>query len=813
MLNSSDRRWVMPVAWVALLVGAAAAAQAQVEENLTDLPRYQAPVPYTGIRNWHVTQNLGPTGARFWVYGHRSHTRDSRELLIKSVEPGSPADGVLQPYDIIIGAAVPPDVPSTQWRATPEVKKFDADARLSIARAITFAESDKGGGALKLMRFRDGKTETVTIKLPVMGDYAATAPHACAKTDRIVTHAAMLVGSHAPAEGYFGLQGSLNALLLYATGDDRYLDIVRRTAMRMSVNHTINDAGHETWRWGYQNLFLTEYYLATGDKRVLPTIAEYCTVLAQGQCNPGTWGHRAVPDFIPPGYGSMNQSGLICFLSMVLGKQAGVEVDEQALANSVRFYGSYAGRGGIPYGDHSPHADPTCNGKNGSAAVVFGQLGADRASQWFARLCASAHLPSFEGGHTGNFFNQTWAPLGASLAGAKNYQAFWSRFNSYRDLARRWDGGFVTQPLPHTREGDLGTGNYVSKGPMWATGGYALSYLAGNRELAILGRTDSVFGGNPPEQLTEALKLYHEKKFEACMASLEMLVTYDDLRVSTLATQLQTAAKRNINSLKLTLADMTAALTRGDLYKLKWQLQAIESIIDADDPRLGVFRAAVEDPDSAAILEAGAEFYRHTDGPQWAGPLGFQIFAPPAQTNARTRSRLEALAERGRQPYRDMARAYLAAHPMLSLTADKPLFDGAAADAWCLLPKGQTPGEGWTKPGFDDSSWLAVTLPTKAVGENGTRYLRRTFEVQDVQAIEQLGLEYNLWGRWQVYLNGELVVDLKGLSWPKVHQTPLKPNTAALLKPGKNVLAIVLKPAKEDAKFKATLRAKHVSMD
>ena len=80
--------------------GASAASQ---ELELSRLPKYQAPIPYAGIRNWHITQNLGPTGARGWVLGDKGHSRDSREILIKSVEPGSPADGLLQPYDLIVG--------------------------------------------------------------------------------------------------------------------------------------------------------------------------------------------------------------------------------------------------------------------------------------------------------------------------------------------------------------------------------------------------------------------------------------------------------------------------------------------------------------------------------------------------------------------------------------------------------------------------------------------------------------------------------------------------------------------------------------
>lgn len=798
---------------LALLAAIVASVSAFSEEApvLSDLPKYQTPLPYAGIRNWHVTQNLGPTGARGWLYGHSSHSRESREILVKSVEPGSPADGILRPYDIIVGAAVPPATPSFEWKTAPAVKPFDDDARLALSRAITWAETEQGRGELKLMRNRDGATETVIIKLPVLGAYRPTAPFDCPKSARIVENAAAFVGANMPAEGFSNLTGALNAMLLYATGDDRYLDHVRRSACRMSINHTITDAGHETWRWGYMNMYLCEYYLATGDTRVLPTIKGFCDVLAAGQCNPGTWGHSGVPDFIPPGYGSMNQSGLVCFISLILADQCGVEVDARALRNSIEFYGFYAGKGGIPYGDHEPHADATCNGKNGSAAVAFSLLGVKPAGQWFARLCSSANLASFEGGHTGNFFNQTWAPLGASLAGERNYKRFWSRFNSYRDLARRWDGSFVTQPLPNTREGDLGTGNYVRKGPMWATGGFTLSYLAGNQRLAILGRRDSVFGGNPPQELKPALRLYGQKQFEQSSKAAAAFASSGDARVSALARQLQSAAQRNLNSVKLTLADMHTTLESGDLYTLKWQLQAIDSILDKDNTGLQAFRAAVEDPANEKTLAAGELYDRSTSGLDCSGMHGFQIFVKSAQANSRSRGALQQMAANGPGGYRALAQAHLDAYPELRLTAETTLSAPASADAdttpWRLLPDGATPDTAWTSPAFDDSAWPSVALPSKATGGKAVRYLRRQFDGVDAAAVESLVLEYALKGSMQVYLNGTRIMDTKGGGWPDVISILLKPVTRKLLSPEANCLAVLLKPASGDEAFAMTLKA------
>ena len=68
-----------------------------------------------GSHDW----TLGPTGARGWMYAWK-HTAEARQILITEVAKGSPADGVLQPDDVILGVAGKP---------------FDDDARIQFARA------------------------------------------------------------------------------------------------------------------------------------------------------------------------------------------------------------------------------------------------------------------------------------------------------------------------------------------------------------------------------------------------------------------------------------------------------------------------------------------------------------------------------------------------------------------------------------------------------------------------------------------------------------------------------------------------------
>ncbi|MBT8045507.1 MAG: PDZ domain-containing protein, partial [Verrucomicrobiae bacterium] len=116
------------------------------------------PIPKGATHDW----TLGATGARGWIYSHRLETRNARQIRITRVASGSPADGVLKVGDVILGIGDRP---------------FATDARVAFGKALTAAESTEGDGQLKLLHWRGGQTQTVTLKLPVLGDYSTTTPY------------------------------------------------------------------------------------------------------------------------------------------------------------------------------------------------------------------------------------------------------------------------------------------------------------------------------------------------------------------------------------------------------------------------------------------------------------------------------------------------------------------------------------------------------------------------------------------------------------------------------------------------------------
>ncbi|GAF97658.1 unnamed protein product, partial [marine sediment metagenome] len=233
---------------------------------------------------------------------------------------------------------------------------------------ITEAEKTENRGRLKLIRWRKGKTENITLPLKVMGTYGPTAPMDCRKSKRILDNGCKYIEKNGIGRG---ITGHINALALLASGEKKYLPMVRDYAHKIRVKDAYSMS---SWNMSYMNIFLSEYYLLTGDKTVLPKIRHMALYLAKGQSQVGTWGHNnAGPGGILAGYGAMCQPSLSCAVSLLLNQKCGIEetVVEQAVRKSEIFFSSFVNKGNIPYGDHSPREVHDSNGRNSLAVILF----------------------------------------------------------------------------------------------------------------------------------------------------------------------------------------------------------------------------------------------------------------------------------------------------------------------------------------------------------------------------------------------------------------------------------------------------------
>jgi hypothetical protein len=437
-----------------------------------------------------LTYNLGATGLRGWIYTRAASNLDaaqgrtttaSRQILVTHVGANSPASGVLEVNDVILGV---------------NGKLFDDDARKSFGRALTEAEKTESGGVLKLIRFRAERTENVQLQMRVMGSYSATAPYDCPKSKLILDEACKALEKE-PMEQ--NLWGAVNGLALMAAGRPDDLARVQTFARAMAAGER-TDNGRSAWECGYKNLFLCEYYLLTGDQEVLPGITALTVKMAKGQGLYGTFGHgfsELTPDgrlhgSIPP-YGPVNQAGLIANLGIVMGRKCGVKDPEvlPAIDRASRFFGYFVDKGTVPYGEHEPWPYHENNGKSALAAVFFSAQGnrAD-AARFFAKMSTAAYA-NREYGHTGQGFSYLWGALGANMGGPAAAAAFMKEAQWHFDLERRCDGSFVYDGGEQYGAGKTDDNTYYGKSSydgLSPNATYVLTYALPLKKLFITGK-------------------------------------------------------------------------------------------------------------------------------------------------------------------------------------------------------------------------------------------------------------------------------------------------------------------------------------
>ena len=445
-----------------------------------------------------ATHQLGPTG----ILGQISKTT----VKVTKVEKGSPADGKIKTGDEIVGAGE---------------SIFKKDPRHEMADAIDKAETEEAGGRLTLI-LKGGKK--VVLELEVLGTYSDTAPYDCPKSERVIARAAEHL-----AKGKIGSVAKTELLGLLATGEEKYIDIVKNYVHEVLDSKQYNEfnpdpelmegllagtaeAGYVCWSYGYTLTFLCEYYFITRDEAVLPAIKTYAVTLARGQGPVGTYGHRlatAKLNWQIRGYGAMNQPSLTCIIGMFLAQKAGVR-DPRLDGGAKISYDHYAaaiGKCAFAYGSLGNTRAFNNNGTSGSAAVAFSAKGNREGAKFFATLSAASH-GAIETGHTGHFFNVMWTPLGANMGGPELTKQFFKKTRWLQTLYRTWDGRF-------TFDG----GGYKRCN---STGSHLLFYCTPRRKLYITGK-DSEPSWLTAAEAEEAIDLAH---VDYAKLSNEKLIDY-----------------------------------------------------------------------------------------------------------------------------------------------------------------------------------------------------------------------------------------------------------------------------------------------
>jgi hypothetical protein len=412
------------------------------------------------------------------VSGIKAKFEPGAKLVVTGAVDDAPADGKVQRGDVIVRAG--------GYAIT------GPDPRRPLGEALMEAEASDGQFTLKINR--GGSKEKVVIEIPQLGDYSDTWPLNCEKSEAIVTQTANRLARSQNENGWYqigrnqqmkgGLNGCMATLFLMSTGDNRYTSVVQRFVLQLA-RRTNNRPTRSAWHAGYRLMVMGEYYLKTGDQRVLPAMQKIANTAAEGQIA-GSWGHSLKSDTVV-GYvqsGQMNNAGATMFLGLSLARECGIRFRDNTFQKARQFFYRMVGHASIPYGDHRPEIYLCTNGRTAAIACAMGVLPGEtyqRASEHYARMLAESYAYP-EGGHTGGGFNVIWRGIASSLVSEQNkklYRTHMDQLDWFYTLCRRPGGGFKIPPsAPH------GEKRYTGKN--W---GYsvALTYTAPRQNLRMLG--------------------------------------------------------------------------------------------------------------------------------------------------------------------------------------------------------------------------------------------------------------------------------------------------------------------------------------
>jgi hypothetical protein len=426
-----------------------------------------------GTKTVEVIERFGPVGMKLHL------VQPMFTLEIAEIEPGSPADqtGKFKQGQII--------------ESINGEKLADIDPRIQLGNMITAAEA--GDGILKFAI--KGEAEPVVVKIPALGEYSATWPLDCPKSDRIIDNFANYISQPGIIQSWNNSRSrafGLGMLFLLSTGDDKYLPVVREWALNYE------DTSHP-WQIGYAGLAMCEYYLRTGDQEVLEKIQLWVDIAERTQVNDSWVGRGGITNNIHYGGGHLNAAatGMLTFL--LLAKESGADVPDRTLHSALRHFYRYSGRGGNPYGDAVPESGYADNGKNGLLAFAMAAAAAldpDGEDSIYAAARDYSALDSFYSttfmlhGHTGGGIGEIWRSAAMGLVFEKfpkQYRDFMDSRRWHYELSRHWDGSFAI----------LGGGQRYDN-VNWGAG-YTLAYTMPRKKLRL--------NGAPPTRFSKQYKL------------------------------------------------------------------------------------------------------------------------------------------------------------------------------------------------------------------------------------------------------------------------------------------------------------------
>jgi len=455
------------LALAALLCSGSATAQVDYTPGGWPWTAQTSTGPDAAVPGWFY--NLGITGLRIELV-----ETAPKAMLVRYVIPGSPADGVIQVGEYVVGAGGANFVQAHQNGYGPNV--FGAQGPVGeFAVALEAAQASTGNGNLAVNVSNGTTQKSVTLNVgQTYGAFSPTFPDACPKSDKILAELRDYLVLHQDASGSWGnpVNDLYASLALLSSKRPSHRAAAKKCAQNLAATTAPTSTDWlVNWRYMSAGIVLSEYYLATGEAWVLPELTEvrdfleFSQYVRRSQIDPlaatthpgsfpqtkldsyGGWGHN--PGF--EGYGPiamLTGEGTLVFALMdrcgitISAQRHEIAYDFLARGTSVSGYLWYADKVASP-------TDWADQGRTGSASIANwlsplpGTKYRRRAIDGIEQI--GTHPQSFPDTHGSPILGMGYAAAAAGFIPAD----FHSLMNANRwwfALAQCPDGSYYYQP-------------------------------------------------------------------------------------------------------------------------------------------------------------------------------------------------------------------------------------------------------------------------------------------------------------------------------------------------------------------------------
>ncbi len=430
--------------------------------------------------------NLGPTGARAVL--------KESSFVVKHVFAESPANGQLKLEDEITGISGKKFAKHTFGKCYGMAYDVGYEGPImDFGNAIE--DSEGKDGTLNLDVMREGKPISVTLKLKAVGKFSDTFPQNCKKSDMLATQAIDYVLAHKDDHRGDVNERGMIGLALLARGK---MEEAEKYAMAWNE---MPDEKLYTWYPCYQSIFLSEYYLKSGDKRVLKTIKGLAERLYLSQViDPSLYkdrmhgGVNQAANYLKggnghgyriAGYGTMAITTLMTMLTWELAEDCGIEIDQTHVDLAYDCIHDNTNESGyMGYRNKTGAYSPV--GRQGLCIIVHKVAGDRDSDKYLARVTSNLKdsKTRLTDGHADSVLGAIWGLLGIQLSGdEKATREFLDYNKAYINMSRTHDGAFVAQPGRN-----LYDFSYYSSPRMQLTSAMAIILGTAHPELRIQGK-------------------------------------------------------------------------------------------------------------------------------------------------------------------------------------------------------------------------------------------------------------------------------------------------------------------------------------